>query len=173
MLLRQADRRLGLTRALAEVLPDPRDPALITHSLADLLRQRIYGLALGYEDLNDHDTLRHDLAWQTAVERDEPLASSPTLCRLEAQVDRATAAAFHGVLVEQFIASFAREGQRSWCWTSMRPMTGCMASRRAGSSTVTMGIGVSCRSTSFAGSSCWSLTCARVTSMRPGMRGRS
>lgn len=108
MLLRQADRRVGLTRAVAEVLQDRRDPALITHSLADLLRQRIYGLALGYEDLNDHDTLRLDLAWQTAVERDEPLASSPTLCRLEGQADRAAAAAIHGVLVEQFIASFGK-----------------------------------------------------------------
>ena len=47
MLLRQADRRVGLTRAVAEVLQDRRDPALITHALADLLRQRIYGLALG------------------------------------------------------------------------------------------------------------------------------
>ena len=62
MVLRQADRRIGLTRAVAEVFKDRRDPALITHSLSDLLRQRIYGLALGYEDLNDHDTLRHDLA---------------------------------------------------------------------------------------------------------------
>src|ERR1700675_2452157 len=101
MLLREADRRLGLIRALDGALPDPRDPELITHAQVDLLRQRIYGLALGYEDLNDHDTLRHDLAWQSAVERGEPLASSPTLCRLEAQADRATAAAIHGVLVEQ------------------------------------------------------------------------
>jgi hypothetical protein len=106
MLLRQADRRVGLTTALTRVFKDRRDPGLITHSMADLLRQRIYGLALGYEDLNDHDTLRHDLAWQTAVERGEPLASSPTLCRLEGHADRATAVAIHGVLVDQFIASF-------------------------------------------------------------------
>ncbi len=90
-----------------EVLTDPRDPLQITHRQVDLLRQRIYGLALGYEDLNDHDTLRHDLAWQTAVERDDALASSPTLCRLEQRVDRKAAVAFHEVLVEQFIASFA------------------------------------------------------------------
>ena len=77
MLLREADRRLGLTRALDAALPDPRDPELITHEQVDLLRQRIYGLALGYEDLNDHDTLRHDLAWQSAVERDQALGSKP------------------------------------------------------------------------------------------------
>jgi hypothetical protein len=107
MLLREADRRLGLTRALDAALPDPRHPELITHEQIDLLRQRIYGLAAGYEDLNDHDTLRHDLAWQSAVERDQPLGSSPTLCRLEARASRRSAVAMHAVLLEKFIASFA------------------------------------------------------------------
>ena len=55
--------------------------------------------------MNDHDTLRHDLAWQTAVERDKPAASSPTLCRLENRANRETAVAIHRVLLEQFIAS--------------------------------------------------------------------
>ena len=107
MLLREADRRLGLTRALDAALPDPRDPELITHAQIDLLRQRIYGLAAGYEDLNDHDTLRHDLAWQSAVEREQALGSSPTLCRLEARASRRSAVAMHAVLLEKFIASFS------------------------------------------------------------------
>lgn len=107
MLLREADRRLGLTQALDAALPDPRDPELITHAQVDLLRQRIYGIAAGYEDLNDHDTLRHDLAWQSAVERDTALGSSPTLCRLEARASRQSALAMHAVLLEKFIASFA------------------------------------------------------------------
>jgi hypothetical protein len=107
LLLREAERRLGLVQALSACLRDPRDPALITHTQEELLKQRIFGLAQGYEDLNDHDTLRHDLAWQTAVERDTALASSPTLCRLEQRVDRGAAVAMHGVLLEQFIASFA------------------------------------------------------------------
>ncbi len=107
LLLRQADRLLGLTAALDAVLPDPRHPDLIVHRQLDLLRQRIYGLALGYEDLNDHDTLRRDPVWQTALNRDDELASSPTLCRLENRVDRRAVAAFHQVLVESFIASFA------------------------------------------------------------------
>jgi hypothetical protein len=106
MLLREADRRLGLCRALSAALIDPRAPELITHRQIDLLRQRIYGLALGYEDLNDHDTLRKDWAWQSAVERGEELASSPTLCRLEKRADRQSAWALARVLVEQFIASF-------------------------------------------------------------------
>jgi len=108
MLLRQADHRLGLTEAFNAVLPDPRDPDAIVHQQLDLLRQRIYGIAAGYEDLNDHDTLRHDLLWQSVVERDQALASSPTLCRLEGRANRATAVAMHRVLIERFIASFAQ-----------------------------------------------------------------
>ena len=107
LLLRQADRKLGLLKALDAVLPDPRHQVFITHRHIDLVRQRVYGLALGYEDLNDHDTLRHDPLWQTAVERRDALASSPTLCRLEQRVDREAALAFHEVLLEKFIASFA------------------------------------------------------------------
>jgi len=108
LLLRQIDRRLGLTQALAKVLPDSRDGDRIDHPLVSLVRQRIYGLAQGYEDLNDHDTLREDLVWQTAVERVVPLASSPTLCRLENRADRQVAWAMQRVLVEQFIGSFNR-----------------------------------------------------------------
>jgi hypothetical protein len=68
----------------------------------------VYGLALGYEDLNDHHHLRADLAIQTAVERSELLASSATLCRWENRADREVAWKLHEVLVEQFIASFKR-----------------------------------------------------------------
>ena len=107
LLLREADRRLGLVAALDKVLVDPRHPVFITHRQVDLLRQRIYGLALGYEDLNDHATLRRDLAFQTALERDTELASAPTLCRLEQRVNRQAAVAFHQVMIEKFIASFA------------------------------------------------------------------
>jgi len=107
LLLREIDRELGLTERLAEVLFDPRDESRCDHGLVDLLRQRIYALALGYEDVTDHDTLRHDPGIQTAVNRAEALASSPTLCRFENRADRKTAWAIHRVLVEQFIASFA------------------------------------------------------------------
>ncbi len=106
LLLRQADRRLGLTAAAAKLLADPRRQASCDHSQLSMIRQRVYGLALGYEDLNDHDGLRADLAWQTAVERDKPAASSPTLSRLENRAERSVAAALHSLLAEQFIASF-------------------------------------------------------------------
>jgi Transposase DDE domain group 1 len=105
LLLRRVDERIGLSRTAAAVLSDPRDPARITHGLRELLAQRIYGLCCGYEDLNDHDTLRSDLLMQTAVGSVDALASSPTLSRLETRATRAQAVALHGVLVEQFIAS--------------------------------------------------------------------
>ena len=105
LLLRQIDQHLGLSRAAAAVIPDPRDPARIEHSLRDLLAQRLYGLCCGYEDLNDHKTLRDDVLMQTAVGRDEPLASAPTFSRLENRATRAQAWALHVVLIDQFIAS--------------------------------------------------------------------
>lgn len=106
LLVRQVDRRLGLTQRLSELLPDPRDPDRITHSLETLLQQRIYGLALGYEDLNDHDALRQDPLWQTAAERDEALGGSSTLCRWENRAGRKEAWQLHKVLFEQFVARF-------------------------------------------------------------------
>ena len=107
LLLRQADRRLGLTAAVARGLPDGRQRAKVHHRLVDMLRQRVFGIALGYEDLNDHDALRHDLALQTASERDSALASAPTLCRLENRAEPWWAWLIHQVLLEVFIASFA------------------------------------------------------------------
>lgn len=106
LLLRQVDRQLGLTHAVARSLTDSRRRASCEHDLLSLLRQRIYGLALGYEDLNDHQQLRSDAALQTAVERDTVLASQSTLCRFENRADRDAAWQLHTVLVEQFIASF-------------------------------------------------------------------
>jgi hypothetical protein len=106
MLLRQVDKKLGLIAELDKAIKDPRNPNLITHQQKDLLKQRIFALALGYEDLNDHDTLRRDLVLQTALERDEELASSPTLCPLEGRFDREAAVEMTKVFVEQFIASF-------------------------------------------------------------------
>ena len=92
LLLREADRRLGLLGALDAAIPDPRHPDLILHTQRSLLAQRVFGLACGYEDLNDHSGLRHDPLWQALAERapdpDQPLASAPTLCRLENRVPR-------------------------------------------------------------------------------------
>lgn len=106
MLLGATDRKLGLMAAAARCIADPRSPLLITHDVVDMLRQRVYALALGWEDLNDHQALRQDVAMQTAVGSDQDIASAPTLCRLEKWADKATAWRLHEVLVEKFIASF-------------------------------------------------------------------
>ena len=104
LLLRQADRRLDLLRRLSRPLPDDRRQASVEHSLLSLLRQRVYGLACGYEDQSDHDDLRRDFALQTAVGRDEVLGHSTTLCRLENRADASWAWRAHEVLVDTFIA---------------------------------------------------------------------
>ena len=106
MLLAETDRKLGLLQSAARCIADPRSPLLITHGVADMLRQRVYGLALGWEDLNDHGALRLDVAMQTAVGVDREVASAPTLCRLEKWADRRSAWRLHELLVDQFIASF-------------------------------------------------------------------
>ncbi len=105
LLLRQADRLTGLTASVARRLDDGRQRGKIAHDFGVLLRQRVYGIALGWEDVNDHAGLRHDLALQTAAERDRPLASPSTLSRFENAAGRSWAWSIHAVLVENFIAS--------------------------------------------------------------------
>jgi hypothetical protein len=109
LLLRELGDKLGLFDALDAVIPDPRDPALITHDQRAMLAQRVTAIALGYEDLNDHQALRSDPALQLAAGKlPEPgvvLASPPTLCRLENRVDRKALVKLAEVLVDQFIAA--------------------------------------------------------------------
>jgi hypothetical protein len=87
LLLRETDRRLNLLPRLAECFLDARNPVFVEHSVEQMVSQRIYGLALGYEDLNDHEQLRQDplmrvLAGKADVE-ESPLAGKSTLNRLE------------------------------------------------------------------------------------------
>ncbi|WP_419625675.1 transposase, partial [Thiolapillus sp.] len=97
LLLREVDQRIGLLDRLAACFTDHRNPESIEHSVRDLVAQRVYGLALGYEDLNDHDDLRKDSTLALLVgkrdltgeqrvrkqDRGNPLAASSTLNRLE------------------------------------------------------------------------------------------
>ena len=111
-LLRLADERTGLIKAAARAIGDSRRRKSCTHDLESLVRQRVYGISLGYEDLNDHEALRSDLALQTALSRDESLASPSTLCRLENRANRNTAVALHKVLIDNFIASYKQAPRR-------------------------------------------------------------
>lgn len=112
LLLRELDKKLGLTKSIDRVIEDPRHPAYCIHSQQTLLQQRIFGLALGYEDLNDHTILRQDGAFQTATDRLTELGSASTLCRLEKRADRASAVALHAIMVDQFIAGYAKPPKR-------------------------------------------------------------
>ena len=85
-LLRQTDKRLNLLPRLAECFLDGRNQALVEHSIAEMLSQRVYGLALGYEDLNDHEQLRKDPVFGILAGKEdlaEPLAGKSTLNRME------------------------------------------------------------------------------------------
>ena len=109
LLLRELAQKTGLFEALNEVIPDPRNPVFLIHDQKSMIAQRIVAIALGYEDLNDHQTLRADPAVQLAAGRvpDEELrlASPPTLCRLENRIARHTLIRIAQVLVDQFIAA--------------------------------------------------------------------
>jgi hypothetical protein len=103
LLLGRLDRGLGLIRRLAACFTDRRDPRLVEHRLETLVGQRVFALALGYEDLNDHDELRHDpsfavLAGKLAAKRADcaPLAGKSTLNRLEHKARR-DAAKYHKI----------------------------------------------------------------------------
>ena len=112
-LLREVDRKIGLIDALNAAICDPRFQPLVVHEQRTLLAQRIFALAAGYEDLNDHDTLRKDTLLQDLTDRhlkvgqkpDDPLSSPPTLCRLENRLTRSDLVRMSKVLVEVFIAS--------------------------------------------------------------------
>lgn len=116
LLLREVDRRLDLISRIDQAIPDPRDPLYTAHPQAELLTSRIFGIAAGYEDANDHEQLRHDPAFQVAAGRTPaennyeedhyPLASPSTLSRFENRIDSKTIFELHEVLVDTFLESF-------------------------------------------------------------------
>jgi len=106
-LLAALDRRLRLTERLARCLVDDRDQGRVRHQVVELLRQRIYQIACGYEDCNDADSLRADPALKVAVGRlpsEGDLASQPTLSRLENAATRRALLA----MSEQLVAHYCR-----------------------------------------------------------------
>jgi hypothetical protein len=113
LLLAAADRRLGLIDTLAAIIPDRRDPAQITHTLADILRPRVFAIANGYPDGNDLDDLRKDPAFKLACgrlpESGDDLASQPTLSRWENAPDLRT------------LIRMARAMVELWCKSHRRP----------------------------------------------------
>jgi hypothetical protein len=110
LLIAQVDEHLGLTHALASVLPDRRDPKRTQHSMTDLVRQRVFQIAAGYEDQDDSDTLRSDpifkLLLDRAPETGADLASQPTMSRFENGVGPKALYQMADVFVGHFIRSY-------------------------------------------------------------------
>jgi len=110
-LLSEADKQMGLLPRVAEILDshDIRFEPMVRHSNLRMLRQRVHGIAAGYEDLNDHNELRHDINHQMAADSEEALASSPTLCRMENSRggNRKACLRISEVMVENFISSYS------------------------------------------------------------------
>src|SRR5271156_5215422 len=75
LLLREVEAKFGFIARFAQCFTDHRDPDCVEHTLTELLKQRVFGLCLGYEDLNDHDRLRHDPLLAVAVGKTDPLGN--------------------------------------------------------------------------------------------------
>jgi len=112
LLLAGADQQLGLIDTLAALMPDHRDPAQITHSMADILRARILAIACGYPDGDDLDDLRQDPAFKLACgrlpESGDHLPSQPTMSRWENAPDLRTLIRMAGAMVDLWCQSYRR-----------------------------------------------------------------
>lgn len=107
LLLREIDLRTDLLDRVDRALADPRDPSKVRHSQVELLRQRVFAIVHGYEDANDHGTLRSDPVLKAAVGRcpvsAPDLASQPTLSRLENRVSRTQLRRLSEALVDAYL----------------------------------------------------------------------
>ena len=109
LLLREVERRLGLIRRVAAAIPDRRHPGYTRHSLREMLSQRVFQIACGYEDTDDADTLRSDPALKMACDllpAGPALASQPTLSRLENAVTRTDLYRIGEALIDGYIESY-------------------------------------------------------------------
>jgi phage tail sheath gpL-like len=170
LLLREADRAIGLTAMVARCFRDGRARQDVVHTIETLVAQRVHGIALGYEDLNDHDELRHDpvlglLSDTLAPKRANvaALAGKSTLNRLETAAETGDRR-YHKISVDEaamaevflgfYIAALAsRPSASSSTWTP--PTIPCTGLRRAVSSTATMAATATCRFTSSTAVTCW------------------
>jgi Transposase DDE domain group 1 len=115
LLLREIEAQVGMIRRFAEALDDPRDGRYTDHSYEELLRQRIFQIACGYEDANDCNTLRHDPAFKAACGRlplsDDPLSSQAGMSRFENAPRRSELYRTAQVVFDTFVASYQQAPQ--------------------------------------------------------------
>ena len=187
LLLGEADRAIRLTERFASCFTDTRVAELVEHSVGTMVAQRVFGIALGYEDLIDHDELRHDpvlsvLGGKLEAKRSDcaPLAGKSTLNRLELSRPEPTRyhkvshdpAAIERVFVDLFLEAHGVRRSRL-SWTSMRPTIRCTAIRRGGSFTAITTAIATCRSMFSATGISWPPSCAgRTSTARPARSSR-
>jgi hypothetical protein len=153
LLLREVERCFGILRRFAACFRDYRDPQRTEHSLKTLISQRVYGIALGYEDLNDHDSLRHDVVMGVLCEKSDPcgserarkrdrgkaIAGKSTLNRLELTPEDANEKSRYkkivanGDQIDDLMVDVYIQAQptapEKWCSMSMPPMTNLWETR--------------------------------------------
>jgi len=113
--IRQFDDHVGLSERFIACLRDPRRPELIDHGFDEMVRQRLYGILAGYEDCNDHNTLRGDPVFKLVANRAPrapDLAGQSTLSRFENTIDIPSLYRLHDFFIEDFIGSFAEPPRR-------------------------------------------------------------
>lgn len=112
MLLAAAERRIGIAERLASLIADPRNPMLVTHRLADILRARMLAIACGYEDANDLDLLRTDPGFKLACGRlpdsGDELCSQPTISRWENAPNLREVVRMSYAMIDLYCASYPR-----------------------------------------------------------------
>ncbi len=114
LLVRQAEEQIKICAGLAYCLADKREPGKVKHSLSQLISQRVYQIAAGYEDTNDSNYLRHDPIFKIACDKvpipgEELLASQPTMSRWENQVTKKEIKAIRSFFLDQFIESYSEQ----------------------------------------------------------------
>ena len=190
LILRELERHSGLIRDFADCFVDYRDQRYIEHSVQELVSQRLHGLVLGYEDLNDHDHLRLDPIHGLIGGKSDPLGQDRVLER-----DKGKALAAHSTLNRMELSAEALDGRyrkikpspirskgcsssveskpfharalRS-CWILMRPMIRSTAASKALIFTATIVTTATCRSTALAETFRFLLSCA-IASATPAM----
>jgi len=109
LLIRESESQTGIISCIADVLDDKRHPGYVKHELEQLLRQRVYQIASGYEDANDSNELRHDPIFKIVCNKlNSPLASQPTISRFENSISRKDLYRIAQAFVDIFISSYKK-----------------------------------------------------------------
>ena len=106
LFLRETESQTGIIDTVCKVLNDKRNPSYVKHNIRQLLSQRVFQIAAGYEDGNDCNELRNDPIYKISCNSEQALASQPTMCRFENSISRGTLYRIARALVDAFIASY-------------------------------------------------------------------